>query len=237
MALPRINDDKPIYEVTLPTNGKTYKYRPFLVKEQRNILMASESGSLRDGVLAMIQCIESCAPDIKIKDMATAEVDYIFLQIRAKSVGEKTDINLECNKCKELNSVNIDLTKVEISGYQENDIIELNDNIKLKLKYTTYDDTLKNITDIAEEESTSNLIFKTLKMSLHSLEVDEELIMFSDESEDEVDKFLNSLNSDQLEKCLNFIRDLPKLQYSSEFNCKKCEEHNQIKIEGFQDFF
>ena len=135
MALPIINDDKPIYEVTLPTNKKTYRYRPFLVKEQRNILMASESGSARDGVLAMIQCIESCAPEAKIKDMSTAEVDFLFLQIRAKSVGEKTDINLKCKKCEELNEVKIDLTEVSISGYQENDIIELNDKIKLKLKY------------------------------------------------------------------------------------------------------
>ena len=96
MALPRINDDKPIYEVTLPTNKKTYRYRPFLVKEQRNILMASESESAREGVIAMLKCVESCAPDVKIEDMSTAEVDYIFLQIRGKSVGETVTVNLTC---------------------------------------------------------------------------------------------------------------------------------------------
>ena len=74
MALPRINDDKPIYEVTLPTNKKTYRYRPFLVKEQRNILIASESESAREGVMAMLSCIESCAPDVKIEDMSTPTI-------------------------------------------------------------------------------------------------------------------------------------------------------------------
>ena len=92
MALPRINDDKPIYEVTLPTNKKTYRYRPFLVKEQRNILMASESESAREGVIAMLKCVESCAPDVKIEDMSTAEVDYIFLdELRANGFYNKTD--------------------------------------------------------------------------------------------------------------------------------------------------
>ena len=108
MALPRINDDKPIYEVTLPTNKKTYRYRPFLVKEQRNILMASESESAREGVIAMLKCVESCAPDVKIEDMSTAEVDYIFLQIRGKSVGEKSNINVKCSQCETENSVSID---------------------------------------------------------------------------------------------------------------------------------
>ena len=237
MALPKINDDKPIYEVTLPTNGRTYKYRPFLVKEQRNILMASESGSPRESVLSMIQCIESCAPDVKIKEMCTAEVDYVFLHIRSKSVGETTDLNFKCKKCEAQSTVTIDLTKVDISGYQENDIVVLNDEIKLKLKRTTYDDTLKNINEITEEEASSELIFKTLKIALHSLEVNDELIMFADESEEEIDQFLNSLNPDQLEKCINFIRDLPKLQYKTEFTCKKCEEHNEVLLEGFQDFF
>ena len=82
----------------------------------------------------------------------------------------------------------------------------MNDDIKLKLKRTTYDDTLKNINEITDEESSAELIFKTLKIALHSLEVNDELIMFADESEEEIDQFLNSLNPDQLEKCINFIR-------------------------------
>ena len=237
MALPRINDDKPIYEVTLPTNKKNYRYRPFLVKEQRNILMASESESAREGVIAMLKCVESCAPDVKIEDMSTAEVDYIFLQIRGKSVGEKSNLNVKCSECSTENQVSVDLTEVDISGYQENDVFELTDKIKLKLKYPTYADTIKNIEDIQNEETASGLIFKTLKIALHSLEVDEELIMFSDETEEEIDGFLNSLSGDQLEKCLTFIRDLPKINYDLKFDCKKCNHKNEIKLEGFQDFF
>ena len=113
----------------------------------------------------------------------------------------------------------------------------MSDKIKLKLKHPTYADTIKNLEDIQKEETSSGLIFKTLKIALYSLEVDEELIMFSDESEEEIDAFLNSLNSDQLEKCLTFIRDLPKINYDLKFDCKKCNHKNEVKLEGFQDFF
>lgn len=235
--LPRINDDKPIYELKLPTNGKTYKYRPFLVKEQRNILMASESGSAREGIMSMLQCIESCAPEAKISELSTTEIDYIFLQIRGKSVGEKSEINLKCKKCDLENPIEINLSEVEIKGYKKEDTVELTDKIKLKMKYTTYDDSVKNIEKLEKEQSAAELIFTTLKISLHSLEVDDELIMFADESEEEIDQFLNSLTSEQLNKCVSFIEEAPGLNYQTEFTCLGCEEHNEVSIERFQDFF
>mgnify|MGYP003133815354 CR=1 FL=1 len=237
MALPRINEEKPIYELTLPTSKRTYKYRPFLVKEQRNILMASESGSAREGILAMLQCINSCAPDVDINELSTAEVDYIFLQIRAKSVGEKTELNLNCKECEAQNKYTVDFNEVKILGSNDNNVIHITDDIKLKMKYNSYSETAKNIDELQHEESTAKLIFKALKLNLHSLEVNDELILFSDESDDEVDGFLNSLNTEQLEKCISFMDNLPKLNYEANFVCKNCGAENKNTFERFQDFF
>jgi len=237
MALPRINDDKPIYELTLPTSGKKIKYRPFLVREQKNILIASESESSKESILSMIQCIEACAPEVNIKELSTAEVDFVFLHIRSKSVGEKAKVNFSCTECETPFPISVDLTKILIEGYNKNNVIELNDTIKLKLKYTTYQDSINNIEQIQEEESVTSLIFKTLKLCLHSLEVNEELIMFSDESDEEIDGFLNSLNPEQLEKCLDYVKNLPKLNYETNFICEKCNHNNEVKIQSFEDFF
>ena len=135
------------------------------------------------------------------------------------------------------NKYTVDFNEVKIIGSNDNNIIHITDDIKLKMKYNSYSETAKNIDELQHEESTAKLIFKALKLNLYSLEVNDELILFSDESDDEVDGFLNSLNTEQLEKCIAFMDNLPKLNYEASFVCENCGAENKNTFERFQDFF
>ena len=234
MALPIINDDKPIYELKLPTNGKRYKYRPFLVKEQKNILIANESGSQRESMIAMLQCIENCVENINIKDLSTAEVDYIFMYVRGKSVGETIDIKHKCTHCSHENKIQVKLADIEILNYNSENLVQLTDEISLSMRYPTYEDTLKNVKD--EEVKITNLLFNTLRSSLDYLQTGEDNIKFSDETEEEIDKFINSLNNEQLQKCFKHVESLPSLYYTQDYTCSSCNKETKLELKGFEDF-
>ena len=234
MALPQINDDKPIYELKLPTTGKRYKYRPFLVREQKNILIANESGSQRESMIAMLKCIENCVENFNIRDLSTAEVDYIFMYVRGKSVGETIDIKHTCPHCSHENKLQVKLPDVEILNYNSENHIQLTNEISLSMRYPTYEDTLKNVRD--EEAKLTELLFDTLKYSLDYLQTEEDNIKFSDETEEEIEKFINSLNNEQLEKCFKHVESLPSLYYTQDYSCSKCSKETKIELKGFQDF-
>ena len=106
MALPVLANDKPMYEVVVPSSQETFKFRPFLVKEQKSLLVAFESQDNKQILNAMLNCIESCVPGVDLKKLATFDLDYLFTQIRAKSVGEISTVLSACTKCNEENEVN-----------------------------------------------------------------------------------------------------------------------------------
>lgn len=234
MALPIINDDKPIYELKLPTTGKRYRYRPFLVKEQKNILIANESGSQRESMIAMLQCIENCVEDINIKDLSTAEVDYVFMHVRGKSVGETIDIKHKCTHCSHENKIQVKLADIEILNYNSENLVQLTNEISLSMRYPTYEDTLKNVKD--EEVKITNLLFNTLRSSLDYLQTGESNIKFSDETEEEIEKFINSLNNEQLQKCFEHVESLPSLYYTQDYTCSNCNKEVKLELKGFEDF-
>ena len=235
MALPQINDDKPIYELKLPTTGKRYKYRPFLVREQKNILIANESGSQRESMIAMLNCIQYCVEDLNIRDLSTAEVDYIFMYVRSKSVGETIDITHKCDHCGHENKLQIKLSDIEILNYNKDVNIQLTDDISLSMKYPTYYDSINAMPD-DEKPKVTELLFATLKNSLGYLQTGESNIKFSDESEEEIENFINSLNNEQLQKCFEHVESLPSLYYTQDYSCSKCSKENKLELKGFQDF-
>ena len=114
MALPKLNNDQPVYEMVIPSTKETVKYRPFLVKEQKSMLVAFESQDMKQILNAMLLSIESCIPGIDINKLATFDVDYMFTQLRSKSVGETSTILYACAKCNEQNEVKINLQDVSI---------------------------------------------------------------------------------------------------------------------------
>ena len=143
MALPKLSNDRPIYEMVVPSTQETVKYRPFLVKEQKSMLVAFESQDPKQILDSMLVSIESCVPGINLKKLATFDIDYMFTQVRSKSVGETSTILYACTECKEENEVKINLQDIKMEGDQvKPSLIKINDDISVQMKFPTYGDVI-----------------------------------------------------------------------------------------------
>ena len=116
MALPKLNNDTPTYELIIPSTKKSVRFRPFLVKEQKNLLIAMESKDAKQILNSMLSCLDSCVEGINTNDLATFDVDYMFTQIRSKSVGEISEIMTNCANCNHQNKVSVDLSKIDMNA-------------------------------------------------------------------------------------------------------------------------
>jgi len=238
MALPKLNNDNPQYEAVIPSTNETVKFRPFLVKEQKNLLIAMESKDTKQILNAMLGCIESCSSVTNAKKLATFDVDYMFTQIRSKSVGETSDIITECSSCGHNNTVKIDLSQIQMeTGQVKDTVIPLNDEISVVMKFPTYDDVLKNDSIFDEKGKVADVLFNTITSCIHSVQTEDESVLLKDETKEEVDAFMNSLTGEQLEKINTFVESVPTLEHSKDYKCEKCGEDKTLVLRGLQDFF
>ena len=237
MALPKLNST-PNYELTIPSTGETLKFRPFLVKEQKVLLIAYESQEAAQILNAILDCIQACIENISLNRLTTFDVDYIFTQIRSKSVGEVTEILATCGECEHQEQRKVNLNDLKIDGkIQKNIEFELTDQISMRMKYPTYSDLLRDSRVFSDEITNSEKIFLTLASSIDSVMTGEENIKLKDESSEEVEQFINSLSTEQFQKVTEFVQEVPKLKYKEEYECEKCNAKNKIELEGLQDFF
>ena len=163
MALPVLSNDKPMYDVVVPSSQESYKFRPFLVKEQKSLLVAYESQDIKQILNAMLNCIETCIPGINVKELATFDADYLFTQVRAKSVGETTTILSACVKCNEQNEVKINLEDVKMEASKiQTKMIPITDTINVEMKYPTYNDMLRNPNYMKNDGSQTELLFESM---------------------------------------------------------------------------
>ena len=238
MALPQLKNDVPKYEMTVPSTGQKVKYRPFLVKEQKVLLVAFESQDNRQILNSMLDCLSSCVPDVKLTDLATFDVDYMFTQVRSKSVGETSTVMHACKECNEENEVKIRLDEIKV---QMNDSwkkvvdVEIDKNIIVELKYPSYRDV--SYINMDEKTSDTDMMMETIKASMKAVKTEDEYLLMKDEPKEEVERFINSLTNQQLEKITNFASDAPKLAHTQNYECKKCKTENKIELSGLQDFF
>tara|TARA_B100001094_G_C18125949_1_gene769476 strand:- start:745 stop:1458 length:714 start_codon:yes stop_codon:yes gene_type:complete len=236
MALPNINET-PNYEMTIPSSGKGVSFRPFLTKEQKILLIALETQDQRKILSAITDTIKACAPDVDVNKLTTFDVEYAFTQMRAKSVGEKSHVGLKCKECEHQNEVSINLEEIKVDIPEKNNMmVELNDTWTLKMKYPNYVSVLNNDA-MVDSESPTNTIMNMIASCMDSLMSEEDNIKFSDESKKTVDDFIDNLNSEQFEKIMNFIQDLPQLKHEVKFVCEKCETENSFMLQGMNDFF
>jgi hypothetical protein len=233
MALPQLNDTLK-YSLQVPSTKKKVSFRPFLVKEQKILLVALESQDESMILQSIVDTIKSCVYDeIDEKDLATFDVEYMFTQIRAKSVGETTDINLSCNKCEEPNEVKILLTDIDIE-LTNSKVLELNETYSLQMRYPSYKHMveLSNLSDLTQ---TDQLLELCILCSEYILTEDEQ-INIQEESKEDITTFFESLNNEQFDKIVKFVMDLPKLKKVVDFKCTKCSEDNNVAVEGLQSF-
>ena len=232
MTLPIIN--APTYELTVPSTKEKITYRPFLVKEEKILLTAMETGGEGELVLALKQIITNCLIDkIDLDSLATFDLEYIFLNLRSKSVGEVATVNVTCPDDEETQvPVEIPLDEVEVTFPEghTNKVI-LTDTIGLTMKYPDF--TLASVT----RESNTEYLFMMIKGCIAQIIDGETIHERVDFNDKELDTFLDSLNSKQLEGVQNFFETMPKLVHEITFTNPKTKKENTMTLEGLDAFF
>jgi len=234
MALPKLNT--PTYELEQPSTGEKIKYRPFLVKEQKTLMMAQESEDekqIRDALASLISgCTFEAVDPFKIPIF---DVEYLFLRIRGKSVGEKVDLNLLCpddNETRVTKTINLEDINVNMKVGHTNEI-GITENIKVFMKYPT----LSDVVDMGQDMNSSDDVFKMVKRCVHEIHEGEKVFNEVDISESELEEFVDSLTAEQFSGITNFFDTMPKVQHSIEVTNPKTKKKGEIVVEGIQSFF
>ena len=242
MGLPKLNST--IHETILPSTEQVVKYRPFLVKEEKILLTAMESEDEKSIVVAVKQILKNCIQgDLNIDELPTFDVEFMFLRLRAKSVGEKITVGLkpypcvqnEGELCKFSTEVEINLEEVRvIKNEKHSSKVMIDDNIGIKLKYPDID-ILKNKTDKSQTEMEMGM--SVIKNCIDMIFTSEETHERGSFTEEELDDFIDSLNTDQFKKIKEFFDTIPKLSHTVKYTCNTCGEDKETTIEGLNSFF
>jgi|TARA_B100000959_G_scaffold282856_1_gene350263 hypothetical protein len=235
MALPIL--ETATYELTLPSSDVKVKFRPFLVKEEKILLMAMESDNAGEITKALKEIVHACTfGTVNCGALPTFDLEYIFLQIRSKSVGEVAKLRLKCPDDKETYAnVELDLSKVEVQvDDKHSNIIQINDKIKLIMKYPTID-SFDQQAD-AKELKTEQL-FDMIAVSIHEVYEGETVHKGSDYSKEDMNKFIDSLTSDHFAKIHNFFNTMPRLQHEVKVTNPKTKVESKVMLTGLQSFF
>ena len=234
MSLPKLNT--PTYQLVLPSTEKKIKFRPFLVKEQKLLLMAQNSNDKNEMIEAIAQIIENCTfGKVKGSEAYMFDLEYIFLQIRRKSVGDKIDLNVLCEDDGETRvPVEVNLKDVEVQvGDNHTNEIQLNKDVKIIMGYPTLETASQLKEDIEKDES----LFTGIKHSIFQI-IDGDTIYNKVDMEDkELDEFVESMSQKNLNDILDFFKTMPKLAHTIKFTNPKTKKKNKVTVEGIENFF
>jgi len=238
MALPKLND-QPKYELIIPSTKKKIRFRPFLVKEEKVLLLAMESKDETQILSSIVDTIEACAEgELNTSKLTTFDIEFMFTQLRSRSVGENVKLSLACGQCEESNEVSIPIDNINVKGNMslEGSVIELNSDISLELQWPTYNSVV-NESKTTSGKSSSESTFDMIKMCIKTVVTDEERIVFAGESKVDQDNFINSMNTSDLNAIKEYMEDMPTLKHDVKFVCHSCNKDNEMTLSGMQDFF
>ena len=233
MALPKL--DSPVYELEQPSTGEKIKYRPFLVKEQKTLMMAQESEDDKQVKEALAGLITNCTfSEIDPYKVPIFDIEFLFLRIRGKSVGETVDLSLLCpddNKTRVNKSINLEEIGVNMKVGHTNEI-EITDKIKMIMRYPTLND-MEDVDDPTQLGS----VFPMILRCVHEIHDGEKIYNRVDMSEKDLEEFIDSFTGDQFEKVGEFFETMPKVQHAIEVTNPKTKKKGEVVIEGIQSFF
>ncbi len=233
-ALPKLNAT-PKYEMVIPSTGKTVMFRPYLVKEEKILMMAFESKDEKAAMQAMLDTIDVCVEGDYVKNkLTTFDIEYMFTQIRGKSVGESINVKTKCSECETENDVNIILADIKVDVPEVDKIIPLTDTISLEVQYPPFKSLIVNQDKRKNETEMSFILMKECMAAVIN---GDERVAISEVPEKEVNDFVDSLNTSQIKQIGEFVEKIPVLKKDVEFECSSCKHHNKITLQGIQDFF
>lgn len=246
MALPKINN--PIFELTLPSTGQSVKYRPFLVKEQKILLLAAESESSKSTLMAVKQIINNCLIDdnIDVDKLPTFDIEYFFIRLRAKSIGETVDLrmrhptgfNSKDAQCEHITSKQINLLEIEVEKAIEHTdkiILDEETGVGIKLKYPTV--TALDDVDMSKVNNQVDGAIENIISAIDYIFDKDNIYKKEDSSKEELTQFLEGLSQDQFIKVTRFFETMPKVKSKVKWKCAGCGCEDEVTLEGMQSFF
>ena len=239
MPLPKVNT--PTYELVLPSNNKKIRYRPFLVREEKILIMALESEDMKQITNSVIEILNACilTKGVKVNTLSTFDIEYLFLNVRAKSVGESIEVNVTCpddNKTSVQVSVDLDTIKVK-KNRKHTDIIKLDDTLSLKMKYPSMDQFIESNFESNEESSDIKTTLKMITSCIEMIYNDEESWNGSESSQKELEEFIEQLNSKQFKSIEDFFTTMPKLTHTLKVKNPQTNVESSVVLEGLAAFF
>jgi hypothetical protein len=237
MPLPRIAT--PTYELELPSISKKVRYRPFLVKEEKILIIAMESEDPKQIALAVKNVITNCilTKGVKVNELSTFDIEYLFLNIRGKSVGETVDVLITCPDDETTQvpvSINLDDIKVNVSKEHTRDIV-LDENLTLRMKYPSMDEFIK--TNFTTADISVDDTFDLIASCIEQIYSEEESWSPSDFTKKEVAEFLDQLNSKQFKEIEKFFETMPKLSHTIKIKNPNTGVESEVLLEGLSAFF
>tara|TARA_B100001175_G_scaffold51586_1_gene40819 strand:+ start:2477 stop:3211 length:735 start_codon:yes stop_codon:yes gene_type:complete len=243
MGLPRLNTVE--YFETLPVSKIEVKYRPFNVGEQKVLLQAIEEGEQKAISNALISLLRVCSDlqdsRLKIEQLSNTDLEWLFVKIRAKSVGENTKILLGCidqPTCDGQSEIDVNFNDLEIEGEVKDGKIQLTDNIGVVIRVPSYND-VDRVLDIgiADGEMSTSIVYKLLNKCILQVFDADNVYDTKEFTEQEIDDFINELSVNQFNVIMEWFSSVPKLVYNAEFSCSKCGKEQTQQLTGLQNFF
>lgn len=239
MPLPKINT--PTYELEIPSSGKKIRYRPFLVREEKILIMALESEDMKQISSAIVDILNECilTKGVKISELSTFDIEFIFLNVRSKSVGESVEVNVTCPDDGETQvKVEIDIDSIKVQkDPKHTNIVKLDDSLSMKLKYPSLDQFVENNFEFQDTDSD---VDKSLQMIISCIEQvysEDEAWSAADCTQKELQEFVEQMNTKQFKEIETFFTTMPKLSHTLKVKNPKTKVENEIVLEGLASFF
>ena len=242
--LPKIN--VPIYELTLPLTNKEVRFRPFLVKEEKILLMAMETEEADSILLAIKQILTNCClNDLDVDELPITDIEFLFLNLRARSVNEVVELPYRCNnkvvsdgeekECGNIVKIEMNLLEIHPQAHKEKiDKIELEENLGILIRYPSF----KMVEQAQKQEGSEvDKLMNILIACIDGVYTEETIFYSKDVTKKELLEFVESLTREQFNKIQEFFETMPKIKKDVDFSCSKCGYHETITIEGLQNFF
>jgi hypothetical protein len=233
-----ILNDKPKYEMNIPSTGETVRFRPYLVKEEKILMMALESKDEKASLRAVIDTIKSCVHDeVNYDKLHLFDVEYMFTKIRGKSTGEIIELTSSCKSCDQSNDISVNIDEVKVIGDIKTDSkIILDEEYSVDMQWPLYN-KMSNNENINKDSTDVEQLIELIGECIVSINTPEEVILVKDEPKEQLIRFIESMSSDQFIKMKEFLDKMPVCEVKHNFKCSSCGEENEINIRNISDFF
>ena len=228
--LKQIKISTPKFDETVPSLKKKVLITPFRVGDEKTLLVAAESKNTKQMMNAMKQVVSNCVEGVEIEDLASFDLEYLFLKLRAVSVGESAEIGVKCLECEKTNKIKVDVSEVKVDfDPSHKKEVKVSDDLMFIMKYP----------DVSKLESTNEVdtMMNVISESVDSVIYGDEAIKITDAEKEDLKDIINGLTTKQFAEVRAFFETMPKVKKEIEFACSECSKQNKVTLEGMADFF